>query len=97
MLTSGEIVKGMYVTVLSRKPIIKQEVVEEFGTRTIVERQITDNSEIGKVLKVMSVQLPFIAVCDATSSYPINYIMDTRGVTLMELNEEMVSVLVEKK
>lgn len=97
MLTSGEIVKGMYVTVLSRKPIIKQEVVEEFGTSTIVERQITDNSEIGKVLKVMSVQLPFIAVCDATSSYPINYIMDTRGVTLMELNEEMVSVLVEKK
>lgn len=97
MLTSGEIVKGMHVTVLSRKPLIRQEVVEEFGTSTIVERQITDNSGIGSVLKVLAVQLPFIAVCDATSSYPINYTMDTRGVTLMELNEEMVSVLVKKK
>lgn len=100
LLSPGEISVGDWITVLNWKWDLQgnDSIDEGFG-RTLTTVRV-DNSWKGSPLKVVAVDLPFIAVKDASSEYDWNrpnaIKLDTRQVDLMSLNDEMVRTLAIK-
>ena len=50
-----------------------------------------DNSGMGKVLRILAVDLPYVAVRDEQNQF--TYSIDTRRTSLMELSHEFVTAL----
>jgi len=93
MISSGEISKGMCVTILEWEPIIR----EPDGIFTMTQTVCKDNSWKGALLDVMAVQLPYIVVNERGNTYGQNITLDTRRVKLMELSSEFIEAKTKKK
>lgn len=90
-MSPGELAPGQYVTVLANKP---SETVSEdlLGTTKVVTQ--THHTDEGTIFKVLSVDLPFVAL-QYQNSVKIKIIRDTRRVTFMELSNEFVRVFID--
>lgn len=89
MLSPGEIVKNMNITVLEWEPVVH----EPDGVFTMTKVVHQDNSWKGKLLIVVNVQLPYVYVIeyDGWSKKPFS--IDTRRAKLMELKPEIVEAI----
>lgn len=88
MLTTGEISKGMFVTVIDNKPF-ERNIEGMFGQVEVVAQ--TDRSGFGDVFEVMAVDLPYVALrymhgCakDCVTKF------DTRRSTFKELSKDYI-------
>lgn len=96
-ISPAELAVGMYITVLN--PAVNTRQINPMfdgGFSTEIQTITnTDRSGMGKVLKVLAVELPYVVLLEEhkhecgkfTSSY------DTREHTFMELNSDYVKAL----
>lgn len=93
-ISPGELAPGLFVTVLENKPIIDYSTENYGDIKTITTVNSTVNrSGMGDVLRILAVDLPYIAAKVENESRILPYKIDTRQTILMELSEDYVKAL----
>jgi hypothetical protein len=89
-ISAGELAVGQFITVLEWIPWSSEMPGDGFlMTKTVIH---TDYSWCGDVLKVLAVDLPYVAVQSINETWMASAIqLDTRRVKLMELSPEYVA------
>lgn len=97
MLAIDDLDVGMHVTVVSNDPMEVTRGGVLMGGPVVVTTE-TDNSSCGAVLKIIALNLPYIAVrriSDLLGSKPWAYKIDTRRTRLIRVSDAYRKALVK--